>query len=145
MLVVYPKVLRVNKEEGERAALSLVDYVLGYYIRYIIVIALLGCAIVIPFRSYFYPDYQLAAVIMIIIVFSQVIFGLSPFLNKEYELNGKTLIITKGVGLGAILNVGLNLLLIPVLGLLGAAIATLIASFASVLYLYRASEYRIVR
>lgn len=142
MLIVYPRVLRINKKEGERAALSFVDKVLGYYVRYIVVIALLGCAVVIPFRSYFYPEYQLAATIMVIIVFSQVIFGLSPFLNKEYELNGKTLIITKGVGLGAILNVGFNLLLIPVFGLFGAAIATLVASFASVLYLYRASEYR---
>ena len=142
MLIVYPRVLRINKNEGKRAALSLVDRVLGYYVRYIIVIALLGCAVVIPFRAYFYPEYQLASMIIIIIVFSQVVFGLSPFLNKEYELNGKTLVITKGVGVGAIINVVLNLLLIPVFGLLGAAVATLIASFASVLYLYRASEYR---
>ena len=144
MLVVYPKALRINKESGEQAALSFVDKILGYYLRYIGVIALLGCMIVIPFRAYFYPEYYLGAEVMVIIVVSQVIFGVSPFLNKEYELNGRTLVITKGVGLGAVINVGLNLLLIPVFGLLGAAIATLFASIASVMYLYRASEYRAV-
>ncbi|MCW8923429.1 MAG: polysaccharide biosynthesis C-terminal domain-containing protein [Gammaproteobacteria bacterium] len=143
MLIFYPKVLRINNEKGESDALALVDRALGYYIRYIVLIAFLGCIMVIPFRAYFYPEYYVGTEIMVIIVVSQVVFGISPFLNKEYELNGKTMVVTKGVGLGAILNVGANLLMIPILGLLGAAIATFLASFASVLYLYRSSEYRL--
>lgn len=51
-------------------------------------------------------------------------------------LKNKTGILQKSTGFGALLNVGLNLILIPKFGLSGAALASLIAMTFSNLYLY---------
>ncbi len=138
MAVVFPKVIRMDKESGEVAALQYVYRLLGIYLRYMIGIVIAGCVIVIPFKYYFYSEYAFNPVIIVIIVLAHVVFGLSHFYNKEFELNGKTFVVTRGIGLGAALNVFLNLVLIPIWGGVGAAIATLAAYSVFVLFVRRA-------
>jgi len=142
MLVIFPRAIRLDKESGEQSALDYIYRMLRYYVHYIVLIAILGCAIVIPFKYFVYPAYEFNPVIMIIIVLAHIVSGLSPFLSKEFELNGLTLVISKGMGLGAATNVGLNLAFIPVFGLMGAAVATFMAYGVTVIYLYRARSYK---
>jgi len=142
MAVVFPKAIRVDRDEGEDAALKYIYGVLGLYLRYMALILILACTIVIPFKFYFYPEYEFNPLIIVIIVLAHVIYGLSQFYNKEFELNGRTLVITRGIGLGGFLNIALNLLLIPVWGGVGAAIATLVAYCVSVYYVRSARSYK---
>jgi O-antigen/teichoic acid export membrane protein len=141
MTIIFPRAIRIDRDAGVHAALDYTYHMLGYYVRYIAIIALLGCGIVIPFKHFVYPAYEFHPYVMVVIVLAQVVAGLLPFLSKEFELNGRTLVITKGIGLGAAANVGLNLALIPALGLTGAALATLAAYGMSVVYLYRGRTY----
>ncbi len=142
MAVVFPKAIRLDRDEGQDAALKYIYAVLGLYLRYITLILILACAIVIPFKFYFYPEYEFNPLIIIIIVLAHVIYGLSQFYNKEFELDGRTLVITRGIGLGGGLNIALNLLLIPVWGGVGAAMATLIAYCVSVYYVRSARSHK---
>ncbi len=140
--IIFPKIIRLDKEQGEETALDYTHRLKRSYIRLIPAMFILACAIVIPLKHYLYPDYGLSPAIIAIIILSQLINGLSHFYNKEFELNGKTIIITKSIGLGALVNIGLNLVLIPVLGILGAAIATMAAYSVSVFLIRKACKHR---
>lgn len=142
MAVIFPRVIGIDREAGEGAALEYTHKMLRIYIRYAAIIFIVGCAIVVPFKFYVYPSYQFNPEIMIIIVLAHVIFNLSYFYNKEFELNGKTFVITRGVGLGALVNIGLNIILIPVIGALGAAVSTLAAYMVAVFFVRRAGKFR---
>lgn len=140
--IIFPKILRLDKEQGEQAALDYTNKLRTSYIRLMPAMFICACAIVMPLKHYIYPNYELAPALIVIIILSQLINGLSHFYNKEFELNGKTFVITKGIGLGALVNTGLNLVLIPAFGLLGAATATLAAYAISVFFVYKAGKYR---
>lgn len=142
MAVIFPAVLRIEKESGIDAALAYTYAALGKYRRNIALIFLIACGVVLPFQYFVYQEYEFSPATLIIIVLAHVIYGLSHFYNKEFELNGRTMVITKGVSIGAAANVLTNIALIPLVGGLGAAIATLVAYSISVYWVYRAREYK---
>jgi len=141
MAVLFPRIIKLDREAGERAALDYTHGLMKVYLRLMTAGVVLGCAVVIPFMYFFYPGYEFEPAVIVLIVLAHAVFGLTHFFNKEFELNGRTMTITKGVGLGAVMNVALNLVLMPLLGTLGAALATLIAYCVAVLYIYRSRRY----
>lgn len=141
MALIFPRIIRIDRESGEQAALDYTHRLMKIYRRYMAAIFVLACGIVIPFKYFFYPAYEFNPALIMVIVLAHVIFGFTHFFNKEFELNGKTMVITKGIGLGAILNTGMNVALIPLLGVLGAAISTLIAYAATVFFVYKSRTY----
>lgn len=82
--------------------------------------------------SAFYPKFAEAAVVLRVEIFALIVlfldFPVGALLNATHRQNTKTLIM----GGTMIINAGLNLLLIPRLGLLGAAV-TAVASFGFML------------
>ena len=140
--VIFPKILQVEKDEGHIAALSYTYRILGIYLRLMIVIIIGACVLVLAIAHYIYPEYPVKPAVVVIIVLAHVVWGLTHFYNKEFELNGKTLLITKAVIAGALVNVGLNLVLIPTIGSLGAAISTLAAYGVAVLIVYKIRDYQ---
>ena len=145
IIIIFPKIIRVDKEMGELEALSYTYKMLGYYFRYMPLIILGACAIVLPAIYYVYPEYLFRPIVIIVIVLAHVIQGLTHFYNKEFELNGKTMIITRAITAGAILNVALNTIFIPAFGDQGdlaAAISTLLAYSVTVYLVYRAREFK---
>lgn len=141
MTVIFPKVLRVEREQGHEAAMSYTYRLMRLYVRAMAIFAAIAGAGVILFMSSFYPAYETSPVVVVLIVLAHVIFGLTHFFNKEFELNGRTVVITKSIGIAAVLNVVLNVALIPVLGVLGAAISTLLAYVVSTYFVYKARRY----
>lgn len=141
MAVLYPRILRIDREQGGEVALKYTYRLLRHYVRLIPLMFVLGCAVVIPFMSFFYKAYETNIAVVALIVLAHVILGLTHFLSKEFELNGRTIVISKSVGVAAIVNIALNLMLIPVLGILGAAVATLVAYAASIALIYKARTY----
>jgi O-antigen/teichoic acid export membrane protein len=142
MLILFPKILRIDKEKGEVDALAFTYKLLGYYYRYMVGIIVFAWAVVAGVKYYVYPEYYFHPLLPGILVVAHVIQGLVHFYNKEFELNGKTMIITKGMVVGAITNVALNLILIPFFDVVGAAISTLVAYTVTIFMIYRAREYR---
>jgi O-antigen/teichoic acid export membrane protein len=55
-------------------------------------------------------------------------------------LTKKTFLTSVALGIGAVINIGLNFLLIPRFQMMGAAIATLVSYFVAVVILYRFSQ-----
>lgn len=140
--VIFPKIIRIDKEQNQKAALDYAHKLKVLYLRLIPVLLVCGCLVILPFKYYFYPNFKLEPALIVIILLAQLINGLSHFYNKEFELNGKTLVITKSIGLGALVNIALNLALIPHFGLLGSAAATLVAYSTSVFIVFKAGKYQ---
>jgi len=63
--------------------------------------------------------------------------------HKGLELRESTGIMTGGILLSVIANVGLNYALIPLFGYLGAALATMISSFIYLLFAFISSRYTV--
>lgn len=140
--IFLPKIIHIDKEKGDAAALSYTYGLLRYYVRYMAVVIIGASSLVLVVAYFVYPEYVFKPRTIIIIVIAHVIQGLVHFYNKEFELNGRTMIITKSVSIGAMTNVGLNLLLMPLFGALGAAISTLAAYSVTVIIIRKAREYR---
>lgn len=140
--VIFPKILRLERDAGHEAALAYTYRLLGRYLRYMVILSVLGGGAVILFLHLFYPSYETDPWVVMLIVLAHAIFGLTHFYNKEFELDGRTIVITQSIGLAAVVNVALNLALIPLLGGLGAAISTLAAYCASTFFIYRVRAYR---
>lgn len=135
--VILPRIIRMDKDEGEERALVYAHRLLVYYLRFMVPIFVIACAVVLPLKYYFYPAYHFDPAVLAIIVLAHVIYGLIHFYNKEFELNGRTIVITKAMAAGAAVNVIFNVALIPWLGTTGAAISTLLAYALSVYSVYR--------
>jgi O-antigen/teichoic acid export membrane protein len=71
----------------------------------------------------FYGAYQVIPLIAV----SYVLYGCSQVIPVGITLERKTKAIAAIVGVGAVVNLGLNYLLIPSYGMMGAAVATLVA------------------
>lgn len=141
--VYLQKILRIDKERGLVEALDYSYRLLNVYKKYFLLFLVAAFAVVYLLTHYIYSEYAFDyGQILFLIVLAHLIQGFSHFYNKEFELNGKTYLITKSIGLGALVNVVFNFLLIPVIGILGAAISTLIAYAVTVFVVYRAREYR---
>jgi len=70
------------------------------------------------------------------LVISFIIYGLYPIVGVGLVLNKKTKYIALAFVIGAIVSIPLNMLLIPVLGILGAALAVVLTYFLSVYLIY---------
>lgn len=84
--------------------------------------------IIYPFmKIYVSSDYFIAWIYSPILIFSAVFSGIGSFLNGIYYAFKKNILATITTVLGALLNIILNMFLIPSYGIMGASIATLIS------------------
>jgi O-antigen/teichoic acid export membrane protein len=74
-------------------------------------------------------EYLLGWKITPLLIGSAIFFGFSSFLGSIYVITKKTKGALYTSILGALVNIILNIILIPIIGLLGAALATLLGSF----------------
>ena len=92
------------------------------------------------------PPYYSGNVVIPFVAASQFFYGLGWIMVAGLAFEGKTLFIGLSTFAAALLNIGLNYLLIPPLGLLGAAITTTISfvalSIAFALYTRRSLPFR---
>ncbi|HUR64108.1 MAG TPA: lipopolysaccharide biosynthesis protein [Candidatus Thermoplasmatota archaeon] len=90
------------------------------------------------------PEVAKGAYIVPWVIAGNFLWNLAMYGHKRFEVEGRTRLMLKFVLLCVVANVVLNLLLIPLLGLLGAAIATL-ASYAlypALVYVKRGGAFR---
>jgi O-antigen/teichoic acid export membrane protein len=77
-----------------------------------------------------HPDFHGAARVIPLIALAYLLGGVASYLGTGLIVANRTHVIAVVMTIGAIVNIGLNVVLIPAFGMMGAAVAT-IASFAS--------------
>ncbi|MFW5927611.1 MAG: flippase [Thermoplasmatota archaeon] len=102
-----------------------------------------------PFvKLYYDPSFEESVLPLRILLFGSLGFGLARILNPVIEGTGH---IKKGItisGFIVCLNIGLNILLIPIYGIIGAAIATGISYFTKLIqytYLLRKAKINVMK
>ena len=120
-------------------------YIMRWFI-YVVAIIYLGTLLLLPFiaplliqnPAYFlHPDgMKLVPILLAANLFLGIYYNLSVW----YKVSEKTHLGTLPAFFGAILTIGLNLFLLPRIGIMGAAITTLISYFSMVIFGYFLSK-----
>jgi O-antigen/teichoic acid export membrane protein len=91
-------------------------------------------------KHFFHPDYWVGVSIVPWILLSYVFNGAYVVFLAGAYLEKKTKFLPFITGLGALVNIGVNFLLIPSMGIMGAALATLAAYAIMAIAMYIASQ-----
>jgi O-antigen/teichoic acid export membrane protein len=143
--VFVPRVLELDGTLGRTAALAFNATLFRYFRWAFVPLLMVLTAIVLIVLRIFYAEFEIAPLVVVVIVLAHLIGAASHFVNKEFELDGRTVVITRALTVGAVINFALNLVLIPSMAALGAAIATLVAYCAWVAIVYASSDVRFLR
>ncbi|NLO18809.1 MAG: oligosaccharide flippase family protein [Ignavibacteria bacterium] len=101
----------------------------GFYMDFVVRFPFVG-------GKFINPDYWEGMGIIPIILAAYFFNGLFTILSAGFHIEKRTDYLPLAVGIAAVLNIGLNFLLIPHIGYWGSAYATLIAYFISAVLLY---------
>jgi len=85
-------------------------------------------------------DYHYGIIIVPWVAFSYLLFGLQNFFKAGALIHNQTIQMTQYGLLAAVLNIILNLVMIPAFGILGAAIATTLSYFVLMVLILRLSQ-----
>lgn len=130
-LTLLPVAYKYYGTDGDRRFYSKLATYFTFILTWAsLVLSLLGKELIEIFalNAEYYPAYKVVPIINI----SYVFFGLSMITSLGMYLTGNTKSVAYINLFAAILNIGLNFILIPMLGMMGAAINTLIAFVALV-------------
>jgi O-antigen/teichoic acid export membrane protein len=126
LLGFLPQAYQIYGKEGDKRYYSkMLTYVVFGLCWVGLAVAISGKFIIETFaaKPEFYPAYQ----VIPIIVFANVFNGAKTVLNIGMFLKEKTRYVAYATILAALVNIGLNFVLIPHFGMKGAAVATVIA------------------
>lgn len=85
---------------------------------------------------FLYGDkFEQAAGVLKIHIWAGISVGMNYFFSHWYVVKERSIYVVIGTGVGAVINLGLNAWLIPVMGIDGAAVATLISYFAPTIFI----------
>lgn len=133
-------------QEKEKDSKEVYALILKYFVI-VLSIIFLGVTLFIDIFKYFIPneEYWVGLHVVPILLFANIFLGIFYNLSVWYKLNGKTKYGAFIASIGAVITVVLNLILIPKIGYLGSAWATLVCYFsmAVISYLYGQKHYRI--
>jgi O-antigen/teichoic acid export membrane protein len=127
-IVLYPTIAKYY-DEGK---LSQTKSFLQYSVKYLMMIAIpsaFGLYILAKplLQILTTPAFIAGSNVIPVVAFSAVLYSLFQIYVYIIHLVGRTYLTVRLLAISAVLNIGLNLLLIPRMGILGAAVATLIA------------------
>ncbi|HLG61099.1 MAG TPA: oligosaccharide flippase family protein [Ktedonosporobacter sp.] len=138
--LAWPTVLYdIAKREN---AVSIFQLVFRWYAIVLLFVSFsLSFAAVVILDVFFPSTYQTVAPIIPLINLAMMFYGLYTVLSVGLSLRRKTWLAFVFVTLSAILNVVLNIILIPQQGAMGAALATLLSYAVLALLVYIANQY----
>ena len=132
MTAFFPVIVQTFEKSGRESTQHLVSDLMGYYLMLALPVVF-GVTLLckemtsILLGKSFFAAYQVLPVVSAGVFF----LGLSMYFNKSFELKEKTSHILSITMSASILNIALNLILIPMIGILGAALSTLISYMLS--------------
>ena len=125
---VSPMYMRLWEEKGQEATRDFVERVLVYYalmaVAVVVCMCLAGGELLVLLAS---TKYASGAVIIPAVISGMMVIGALPIVGAGLFLAKKTQSLAILVICSAVLNLGLNIVIVPVHGLLGASIAMLIS------------------
>ncbi len=134
-----PLAMKVIEDEVRRG--SFYRRGLNYFVGGMVVFALVICAYVKEFVEILVPpNYHAGYVVIPWLIAAAILHGTSAFTNLGMAVKKKTFGNTKAAWMGAIVNISLSVILIPLLGIWGAAIGSLAGSLIFTTLLYRFSK-----
>jgi len=139
---VFPKILKFWNDHDEEGAKRTISFGFKYFII-IAIPASTGLYMMSEYLSKLFLEtsYTPGHSIIGIIAFAMVFYGMSEYANKGYELKGSTVPIFIHCMIAAIINMILNIILVPKYGYIVAAYTTLIGFFVYfLLSFFRRSE-----
>jgi len=138
MLIWGPKRFEIAKLPDAKRTYS---YVFTYFL---FVQFLLGLVVSVSIRDVIWvvshPDYHSAYMYVPVIILSYILWGCYAYTQIGILLEKRTKYLAYASAIGAAVNVGVNLLLIPELKLWGASIATLLTFAVIFVYVYTRSQ-----
>lgn len=138
-LTLMPVAYKYYKTEGDKRFYSkLMTYLAFILIWAALLLSLTGKELIEIFSSS--PEYYPAYTVVPLINLSYVFFGISMVTSLGMYLTGNTKAVAYINLIAALLNIGLNFILIPKMGMMGAAINTLIAFIFLVFFTYKISN-----
>lgn len=127
MIASYPIIINTWESFGVEATERLITRLVRYYLWFAIP-AFVCVTLLARYIMTILPDtYATGAVIIPFICLTKALFCLCFFLNKGLELKKKTLLLALLVGISCVIDVTLNLALVPAWGFLGSGVALGIA------------------
>lgn len=131
LLAAYPLIVESWEHLGKKAAQRLItDATRIYFILCVPIIVILSLMSEPIIRIFTGERYWSGHTILPMIAISTFFFGLTLYVNKSFELSKKSHVIAIIVVASALINIGLNLLLISRYGYVGASVASVIAALA---------------
>jgi len=130
MLASFPALIEVFENQGELKAKVFMRDLLGIFV--LIMVPLVSCIVVLSMEIIdvaLGKAYREAHLILPFIAVGIFFLGLCHYYGKSFELKEKTFVLPIVYAVPAGLNLMLNILLIPYMGIKGAAISTLVAYF----------------
>jgi len=130
-LVFFPFILKLGNSNLTRYHLKRV------YNFYLIIGSIIGCCIIIFSQEIFLlfnPRYAEGGKYVFIGVISVFMHGLANIIVLGLYILRKSKKISTGIVIGALINIGINYILIPEYGMLGAGIASILAYLFIVIY-----------
>jgi len=124
---IMPYIYKMEKDpEGQRAVIrstAIYFYVFGIFCALGFSLYARELVMLLARREEFWPVWEIIPIISL----CYILHGLGNFLSLGILMKNKTFHLSAILIVSAIFNLGLNFLLIPVLGLFGAAMATLVS------------------
>ncbi len=133
--VVLPKLFEENKIEEVKKYLS---YSLKYFLL-IMIPSAFGLSFLAERLLVIFSTREIAVnahAVVPFVAFSMLLYGVSYFFTQVLALAKKTKLVASIWIISAVLNAGLNIILIPLFGIMAAAIVTFISYLASFLMLW---------
>lgn len=108
-----------------------IGQVIGIMIDNLIIIGVLACGVVLLFHNELAlllgPEFRVGSIVMPIALGGVFAFNIAGFAQKPFEISGRTKPMVILIYIAAAVNMVCNFVLVPVMGYVGAAIATLVA------------------
>jgi O-antigen/teichoic acid export membrane protein len=132
LLAAFPALIEVFEKQGEDRTRELMKDLLSIFLLLIVPVVFGISALSEEITEVLLGKLYFQAHIVLPWVSVGIFFmGLSMYFNKSFELKERTIIVLSILAVASCLNIALNLMLIPALGILGAAVATCLSYFCS--------------
>ncbi len=135
MMVFFPVIIKVYETKGQNSAKQLIHDLLIYYLI-LVTPALAGISVLSSeiVKVLLGNSFSPAAGIMPAVSAGVFFLGLSMYYNKSFELKEQTCYILVIAVLASLVNIILNIIFIPLIGLQGASLSTLVAYMSSFIF-----------
>ena len=134
--IVYPKISKLISLQKEKLLNLQINFARFLLLIYNILVFILSIFFLNYVLQFFFPNFANSFIVILFLIFGNMICSIFLFSDLILNIKKKEKKVTISFFCGVVLNCLLNYLLIPILGIIGAAIATIISQFVTYAILF---------